>query len=670
MSDVQGPQPVGPEVAASDVVPPGLRDQTEPASPVSPRLVIDANVLVVEGLDSIRSTRLFLEGVLGGIRTDVGWQLEARGRTMDDLCIQVNRWLTGRGITAELIGQVDVSVERDAERQRSFQRARDAAQRFRAGTSSFARETFLDLLQSAGWDTEARQLREHQVNAAMHAITAANAANFSVPGAGKTATTLATAAAHFAAETIELVVVVGPLSSFGPWEAETAICMPSWRTQRLVGNARQRRRTIRNAQPATVLLSSYPGAVSDIAALKDLCRNRRVMLVADESHRIKRFNGGLWAPAAMDIARLATVRVILSGTPMPQSGLDLFAQLNVMWPGRELTGPKAQFKSRVDRRFGEVIEQVVPFVSRTSKSELGLPPYSVETTEVELSPPESEIYDLLRNHLRRALEAAEPTEADRLAALRRGRPLRLLQAASNASVLSDGHFVRSSEGASPTLLDRIANFERSGEVPAKFAAAGNIIEEFEPTDKAVVWSNFIRNLDAFARYARDELDVEVFQVDGRVAARATDITSTTETSDDDESREAVIARFLAYHGRAVLVTNPASCSESISLHSSCRNAIYLDRTYDCAQWLQSIDRIHRLGLPPDALVRVHVLTARSDGEPTADDLVAASLGGKEARMAQLLQGAALAPLDDTDEAAEGDLDDLRSLMAYLLGQDR
>ena len=105
------------------------------------------------------------------------------------------------------------------------------------------------------------------------------------------------------------------------------------------------------------------------------------------------------------------------------------------------------------------------------------------------------------------------------------------------------------------------------------------------------------------------------------------------------------------------------------MHSSCRNAIYLDRTYDCAQWLQSIDRIHRLGLPPDAEVRIHVLRALVDGQGTADDLVGASLAAKEARMLQLLQGAALAPIEEDADAAEGDLDDLRRLISYLVGQD-
>ena len=44
----------------------------------------------------------------------------------------------------------------------------------------------------------------------------------------------------------------------------------------------------------------------------------------------------------------------------------------------------------------------------------------------------------------------------------------------------------------------------------------------------------------------------------------------------------------------VLVANPAAAAESISLHEHCNHALYLDRTYNAGQFLQSQDRIHRL----------------------------------------------------------------------------
>ena len=44
-----------------------------------------------------------------------------------------------------------------------------------------------------------------------------------------------------------------------------------------------------------------------------------------------------------------------------------------------------------------------------------------------------------------------------------------------------------------------------------------------------------------------------------------------------------------------IIATPQSCSESISLHKDCQNAIYYDINYNAAEFLQSLDRIHRVG---------------------------------------------------------------------------
>ena len=47
----------------------------------------------------------------------------------------------------------------------------------------------------------------------------------------------------------------------------------------------------------------------------------------------------------------------------------------------------------------------------------------------------------------------------------------------------------------------------------------------------------------------------------------------------------------------VLLTNPHTLAESVSLHSVCHDAIYFEYSYNLVHLLQSKDRIHRLGLP-------------------------------------------------------------------------
>src|SRR5205814_8805559 len=99
-------------------------------------------------------------------------------------------------------------------------------------------------------------------------------------------------------------------------------------------------------------------AAADKAALVELCRSYKVVLVADESHRVKRFKGGTWAPALVEIAKHARVRMILSGTPMPQSGKDLYTQLNILWPEGQLTGPRDDFATRVEKDFGSLLKDI------------------------------------------------------------------------------------------------------------------------------------------------------------------------------------------------------------------------------------------------------------------------------------------------------------------------
>lgn len=624
-----------------------------------------------------RSAFLYLRGSLGAVPVDGGWRVPHRRHNEAWLAMRVHDWLTSHGYGVGAEGVANFAIAQELERRRSFQRTQHAASGLKAGTREFDRGKLDRALSEFGWQP-ARALRPHQLDGAAHALTAINAANFSVPGSGKTVTTLATAIAHIQSGTVDLVVVVGPLACFSPWEQEASAATGGRiKVRRVRGHASKRRAVYEQASGHQVLLLSYATAAADQLSLLRLFRHRQIMLVVDESHRIKRFRGGVWAPALMELARYAKVRQILSGTPMPQSGKDLFSQLNVLWPDGLLTGTRDAFAAQVDTDFDHVLASIQPFVSRAPKEALGLAPYDVIRHDVGLRGTQAEIYELICNQFRRQLQDAH-TWQDKLNALRRGRPIRLLQAAANPALFNfrDSYYrLPCLEERPPTLMERLAAYHQH-ELPAKSIAAldlvGTIIERQE---KVVCWSNFVANLDHFRELAGDRLGVPCFQIDGRVPAGTDalrdDPNEGHDSPGDEDTREAIIQRFLTHQGPAVLVTNPASCSESISLHSSCHNAIYLDRTYDCALYLQSIDRIHRLGLPPDAKVTIHILRATLDDGPTIDHLVDASLKDKDARMRLLLEGANLGPInlsEDPSVDAEGNEDDLETLLRYLLGE--
>lgn len=646
----------------------------------SVELSVDGDDVVVRGgaTQFARQVRLFFRSVLGAVPIEDGWRCPRRHASLASHVVRINTFLERHGFLVARHGAADQEIERELERHRSFARTRQAAGDWKSGNPIVDIEEVKRRLAEFGW-SEQRVLRPHQEQGLSHALAAANAANFSVPGSGKTAIALAVAATHLAAGTIDLVLVVGPLSCFGPWEAEVAAALGSrLGTRRVRGDARARRSTYASARSGSLLLVSLATAAADRLPIIELCRGRSVMLIVDESHRIKRFQGGLWAPALVEIASHSRVRMILSGTPMPQNGRDLYSQLNVLWPSGELTGPRDAFAIRVDTDFASVLRDVNPFVARTPKSALGLPPYEIQRHDVPLSGIQAEIYELIMGGFRRRLEDAA-TWADKLAALRRARPIRLLQAAANPDLFNrtDLYYrLPQVDEASPTLMDRLASYG-SREVPAKSEAALVLLAEIAAGGgKAVCWSNFVGNLDQFSALVRGRLNLPCFQIDGRVPAGDEPLDDRPQAARsnpaDVDTRERVIERFLGTNGAAVLVANPASCSESISLHRSCHNAIYLDRTFDCAQFLQSIDRIHRLGLSPETSVRIHILRATIEGDPTIDHLVDSSLQAKESVMRELLEGAELRAMEtsaDPAKDADGTAEDLAAVLRYLLGEE-
>jgi SNF2 family DNA or RNA helicase len=627
--------------------------------------------------------RLYFRTALGGHLDDAGaWVCPARDGLPEDLLVAIIRRLEQSGYAVVVDGEVtDRALRLDIERGRSFARARAAA----AATLGLPapadgepaavpdEATVLRALRELGWNEQDRPLLDHQRLGLMHGLAAMNAANFSVPGAGKTATALSIAGTHLAQGTIDVIVVVGPLSCFRPWEAETAIALPGvLRTFRLRGMAREARvERLRAAAARDLLLVSYQTAWRDRDELERLCRRHHVMLIVDESHRVKRFQGGEWSDALLAISRRARVRLVLSGTPMPQGPRDLWSQFTILWPGEELLGSRASYRARARTNFGAVRGMIAPFMTRTGKEALGIAPrIDVPPHAIELAPLQREVYDLIADRLRQGVAQAADHQ-QQLAALRRGRHIRLLQAASNPDLLNqtDGFYgLPPVDDAEAPLMQRLEEY-RERELPAKFTFALDFLDDLRVRgEKCVVWTSFVRNIDQLADLVRREVGEPVFELDGRVPC--SDAGGLVDELDDNRERR--IADFLSTDGFAVLVANPAACAESISLHRGCHTALYIDRTYDCARWLQSIDRIHRLGLPPGVQVEVHVAEAVADGTGTIDGLVRRSLERKARTMQRLLEGAELLADrltgQDTLDAAEGDEQDLDEVLRYLIGE--
>ena len=445
-------------------------------------------------------------------------------------------------------------------------------------------------------------------------------ATFSVPGAGKT--TEALAFYYFRKSLDSRLLVVCPKNAFAAWEEQILLCIKTPpRVVRLTGGEKSIEYILRSDPEIMLITYQQLPNVRNILA-SNLIKSPTFMFL-DESHRIKRGSVGQWASTVLSISHLPVAKLIMSGTPLPNSVIDLVPQVNFIYP-------ELSFEAT------DVKEIIQPIFVRTTKAELGLPKVQRIYTPINLKPKQRNLYELLRSEDARQL--ANVSSKDRSALRTVGKSVvKLLQLVSNPALLSkDQHkfpedvFEVFSEGDS-------AKIEYACQRARELASYGR---------KTIIWSTFVENVETIAERL---VDIGADYIHGGVEAGS---------DEEEETREWKIKKFHRDNSSYVLVANPAACSEAISLHTVCHNAIYVDRNYNVAQYLQSEDRIHRLGLSRDVITTVEILYSPD----TVDESVKRRLEKKVAQMASVLNDKSLTiepfePELDTDGLNSEDVDD-------------
>ena len=117
----------------------------------------------------------------------------------------------------------------------------------------------------------------------------------------------------------------------------------------------------------------------------------------------------------------------------------------------------------------------------------------------------------------------------------------------------------------------------------------------------------------------------------------------------------------------ILIANPQACGEGISLHKICHNAIYLDRNFNAAHYLQSMDRIHRLGLDKNTDTTIDIFVAKN----TIDEPLIKRLNTKVENMGLILDDYSLLELVyDPADIGEEVLDnyDVELIKSHIIGE--
>jgi SNF2 family DNA or RNA helicase len=391
--------------------------------------------------------------------------------------------------------------------------------------------------------------------------------------------------------------------------------------------------------------------------VKAWAAGHRTHVALDESHRVKSGHAAVTAAAALDLAGVAVRRDIMSGTPLPHSPEDLRPQLDFLWPGQRVLPDLRVTSEAAPEVIADVERALRPLYVRTTKEELELPRLDVQPMSVDLGPLQRELYELLRSDAARAASGMQVRDQRFFRMLGR-HVVRLLQAAVNPMLLTQGPLI---DGQDPVtvpegkraweILREFARYERPTKIEKVVRRTEALVGEGE---KVLIWTQFVMNVRSLEKLLAEHGAVVLY---GQVP-----------TGDDDDmsTREGRIRAFHEDPETKVMIANPAAAGEGISLHRACHQAIYLDRSFNAAHYLQSLDRIHRLGLT-DVEPEVRIVVARD----TIDARVEDRLHKKIIAMSRILNDHGLAALAydplDIDETLPAGIEpgDVEEILDHL-----
>jgi len=503
-----------------------------------------------------------------------------------------------------------------------------------------------------------RELKSFQLLAAYHLAFSQNACNFSVPGSGKTTTVLAAyeLLRHIDDDKkgVNKLLVIGPLASFFAWRSEFRECYgrdpKSLEIRGGVSTKQIEDKLLRTNVAEELILVSYGSLDGKRDILqKFLKSNKNTMVVLDEAHRIKNVDEGVQSKAALSLSPYAKARVVLTGTPAANSYVDLFNLYKFIWPANNVIGysiPQLQNMSRNDNDFrvDDLMQRISPFFVRVKKSDLKLPnPIFNEPNIIKMSKNQRIIYDAIEKMVIRTFENSAATEIFRKSAF-----IRLRQAASNPKLLQkpledcldeEGNKIEIGElndeiKVDENILHLIGTYN---EIPCKFEAAYNLSKKIiNDGGKLIIWCEFVGTC----------IDLSDFLTSSKI----TNAILFGGTSPED--RERIILDFHNNPELSVIIANPHAVGESISLHKACHNALYLEQGYNAGVYMQSKDRIHRVGLNEEHNTNYYYFHAAE----SIDNIAFNRVRAKEERMLKLIESEEI-PLFAENDDFLSDIDD-------------
>ncbi len=443
-----------------------------------------------------------------------------------------------------------------------------------------------------------RPLTEVQMWNAFYMYVMRNVSNFSVPGSGKTATVLGTFAYLKEKTDINKIVMIGPKNSFGSWIYEYRFCfgldLENYYFNlhdKAYNTPRKRQFALRfDSGSKELTLLNYESLQSLQEVLTEIIDDK-VLLVFDEVHKIKN-PAGQRATVALEVSKGAGAIIALTGTPIPNSYQDIYNVLNILYREdyRDFFGfSTRELKNAGPNEISNINEKIRPFFCRISKEDLQVPEVNEDKVmDIQASKPEEVIFKILfqayKNNMFALLVRILQLESNPQLLLKKINQDDFKAIIDDESDFSEDVMIQDYR---EDIVHYISQIKRTTKTQKTIELIKQLTAE---NKKVIVWCVFIASIRLLEAIC-SQLGIKVKCIYGGVPL---------------EERQQLIDEFRK--GEIdVLITNPHTLAESVSLHMVCHDAIYYEYSFNLVHLLQSKDRIHRLGLPKDQYTQYYFM---------------------------------------------------------------
>lgn len=499
-------------------------------------------------------------------------------------------------------------------------------------------------------------LRPYQYSASYYLTIGQGGFNFSVPGSGKTIITYATYNYLKYNNICDYILIIGPINSFNAWFDEYETCFGDKPNFVSLASCSKKDAEIyllsSKINHKEITFINVDKAWRMQKELIDFIKEKNILLIVDEAHKEKNPNAQI-TKAVLEITKYAKYRIILTGTPMPNGYEDLFSLMKIYEPYEKVLPfnygelVKLTKNGASEEQQNKIMYAIKPIYSRVSKAYLlntgELLPPNYMFINCNLSSEQQEIYDFLN---KMAFEIDEDFESILNVSLMKAVLIRKMQVSANPGLLSksiinsieeykkeyyedfdeensDNEALLKADNdikkaiANSPIANLIYKFESGYYQSQKNIIAVNLaLELVAKGEKVIIWDVFVQNMNSLKKLLNSNSNINIEIINGTIGG---------------QERQDAINRF-KFGNSMILIANPATLAESISLHKTCQHAIYVNRNFNAAQFIQSKDRIHRINMPKGKTANYYFLI----NEETIDDAVQDRLKLKEERMVKIL----------------------------------